>query len=69
MKKDKVPVRKLATNMIKINRVRDDLQVSLNDRLAEIQAGIMEEKWNTFKSIMYKVTQEDLATAVKKNKD
>ena len=43
MKKDKMPIRKLTTNMIKIKRVSDDLQASLNDRLTEIPAGIVEK--------------------------
>ena len=44
MRKDKMPIRKLATNTIKINRIRNDLWVSLNDRLAEILPVAVEEK-------------------------
>ena len=61
MKKDKMPIRKLANNAIKINRVRDDLPASLNDRLAEISAVTLEEKSNAFKSIVYNVPKEKLA--------
>ena len=63
MKKDKMPIR------IKINRVRDDLQASLNDRIAKFPAGTVEEKWNAFKSILYKVSKEKLITAVMKHQD
>ena len=56
LRKDKTPIIKLATNKIKINIIRDDLQASLNDRLAEIPVGTVEEKLNAFKSIVYKVS-------------
>ena len=69
MRKDKVPIRKFATNTIKINRVRDDLQALLNDRLAEISQGAIEEKWNAFKLILYKRSKEKLGTTVRKHKD
>ena len=69
MKKDKIPIRKIATSMIKINRVRDDHQASLNDRLAEISPGTLEEKWNAYKSIMYKVSKEKLSIEVRKLED
>ena len=52
IRKDKMQVRKLTTNTIKINRVRDELLVSLNDRLAKIPAGTVEENWNAFTSIV-----------------
>ena len=41
MRKDKMPIRKLAT--YKIIRVKDYMQASLNDRFAEIPAGTVEE--------------------------
>ena len=44
MRKDKMPIRNISTNTIEISRVMDDLQVSLNDWLAEIPAGTVEEK-------------------------
>ena len=55
--------------MIKINRVRDDQQALLNDRLAEFPACTVEEKGNTFKSIVYKVSKEKLGSAERKHKD
>ena len=51
------------------NQVWDDLQASLNDRLAEIPVCTAEEKWNAFKSIVYKVSKEKLSIAVRKHKD
>ena len=47
------------------NRIRDELQALLND----ISTDTVEEKWNTFKSIMYKISKEKLSTAVRKHKD
>ena len=67
MRKDKMLIRKLATNIIK--RISEDLQVSLNARLAEISADIVEEKWNAFKPIVYNVSKEQLSTALKEHKD
>ena len=49
MRKNKMPIRKLATNTININRIRDYLQASKNDRQAEIPASTVEEKWITSK--------------------
>ena len=69
MKKDKMPIRKLTINTIKINGVMDDRQTLLNDRLAEIPAGIVKEKWNTIKSIVYKISKEKLSTAVRKHEN
>ena len=69
IRKDKIPVRKLTTNTIKIDRVRDDFLTLLNDRLTEISAGTAEDKWNIFKSIVYKVLKEKLDTAIRKHKD
>ena len=69
MRIDKMPISKLATNTIKINGVRDDLQASLNDRRAEIPTGTVEEKWNAFKSIDYKVFKEKRDTALRKHED
>ena len=63
MRKDKM----LATNTIKINSVRDEQQASVNDLLVEISAGTVEEKWNTFKSIVYKISKEKLSAAVRKH--
>ena len=65
MKKDKIPTRNLAAKTIQISRVRDDLLASLNDRLAEILTGTVEEKWNTFKSIVYTVTKERFGIALR----
>ena len=58
-----------AHNLHKINRIRDDLETSLNDRQAKIPAGIEEEKWNAFKSIVYKVFKEKFGTDVRKHED
>ena len=41
MRKDKMLIRKLT-----INRIREDLQALLNDRLDEIPAGTVKEIWN-----------------------
>ena len=41
------------TDIFTNNRVQNDLQVTVNDRLAEIQAAVVEENWNVFKSIVY----------------
>ena len=49
MGKVKLPIRKPATNATNINRIRDGLLASLNDRLAEILIGTEEEKGNAFK--------------------
>ena len=68
-RKDKMPIRKLATSMIKINRIKDNLPASINDRPTEIPAGTVEEKWNAFKSIVYKVSKGILCTAVRKHED
>ena len=68
-RKEKMSIRKIATNTISINKFKDELQVSINDRLAEIPVGTVEEKWNAFKSIVYKVSKDKLDTAVKKNRD
>ena len=43
MRKDKFP------NMITINRVKINLQASLDDRLAKISVGTIEEKLNAIK--------------------
>ena len=54
---------------MKINRVRDVLQTSLNDSLTGILAGTGEEKkWNDFKSIVYKVSKK-LGNALPKLED
>ena len=63
-----IPIRKLATHTIKINRVRNDLQAMLNVWLSELPTGSVEENWNAFKSIVYKISKEELATAVRKHK-
>ena len=55
-----VLTRKLTTDMIKINRLKDDLLASLNDRQAEIPADAVEGKWKAFKSIGYKVAKEEI---------
>ena len=47
------------------SRVRDDLNASLNYRLA----GNVEGKWNDFQSVVYKVSKEKLGTAARKHKD
>ena len=60
-------IRKLAINIIKVNIVRDNLQTMLNDRLGDFLVSTVEEKWNAFKSIMYKVSKEKFNTAVKKH--
>ena len=69
MRKDKMSIRILATYTFKINRVMNDLQASLNDRLAEISADILEEKWNAFMSILNKVSKMKFSTAVRKHED
>ena len=69
MRKDKMSIRKLTINTIEINRVRDNLLVSLNDRLAEISVGTVEERCNAFKLIVYKVSKEKLGTALRKHED
>ena len=66
-RKDKMPLKKLATNTIKINWVKGDLKASLNAWLAEISASTVEEKWNAFKSILFKVSTEKFGTAVRKH--
>ena len=63
MRNDKMPVRKFATNTIKI------LQALLNERQAKIPTRTVEDKWNAFKSIEYKVSKQKLGTAVSKHKD
>ena len=68
-RKDKMPFRKLKNNTIKINRERDDLQVSLNEWLAEISPSTEEEKWNAFQSIVYKVFNEKLNTVIRKHEN
>ena len=67
MKKGKMPIRKLTTNGMKIYRVKEDLYASLNDRIAEIPASTVEENWNTFKSIVYKVFKGKLGNEVIKD--
>ena len=69
MRKDKMPIRKLVTNPIKINIVKHDLLFSLNDRLVEIPAGTVEKKWNAFKSIVYTVSKQKFTTAARKHDD
>ena len=65
MRKDKMLIKKFATNTIKINIVRDYLKTLLD----EIPAGTIKEKWNAFKLIMYKVSNEKLCTVVRKHED
>ena len=65
----KMPVRKITVNMIKITRVRDEMQASLNDKVAEISAGIVKIKWNAFKSIVHKASKEKLGTVARKHVD
>ena len=50
MSKDKMSIRNLATNTIKIKKDLD-LHALLNNRLVEIPVGIIGEKWNIFKSL------------------
>ena len=42
MRIDKMPISKIVTNRIKINRVKDYMRGLLNDKLAEIPAGTVE---------------------------
>ena len=67
MSKEKMPIWKLTTNAIniKLNRVRDRRQSSLNNRLHEIAGGTVEENLNAFTSIMCKVSKEKLGTAIR----
>ena len=58
-----MPIRKLATNTIKISRVKDDLLTLLTNRQDQISSGTAEIKWNVFK-----VSKEKLGTAVRKHK-
>ena len=44
MRKEKIPIRKLVINTIRIIRVEDYLQALLNNTQAEILAGTAEEK-------------------------
>ena len=69
IRKDKIPIRKFTNCTITINRFKNGLQVSLNSSLAEILSDTVEEKWNTFKSIMYKVFKEKLGNVVRKHED
>ena len=69
MRKDKMPIKKFATNTIEINRVRADLQAFLNNRLAEISAVTVEEKWNAFKSFSRKIAKDKLGILVRKHED
>ena len=61
-----MPIRKIATNTTKINIIRDDRQPLLNYKPTEIPA---EDKSNASKSIVYKVSQRELGTAIKKHAD
>ena len=69
IRKDKIPIRKLTANTIKINRVKDNLQASLNDKLTEILPVNVEEEWNHFKSIKSKVSKEKFGTTVRNHED
>ena len=42
------------------------MQATLNDKLAEIPAGTVEEKLTAYKSIMYKVSKKKLYVLVRK---
>ena len=53
--------------MAKINR--DDIQASLTDMQTEIPAGTVDERWNAFKSTVYKASKEKFGTAVRKHED
>ena len=55
MEKDKMLNRKLATNTVQINRTKDNLQALQSYKLGEIPVGAVEEKWNAYKSVVYKV--------------
>ena len=54
-------MRKIATYTIRINRVGDDLETSSKNRLTEIPAGTVEEKWDASKG--------ELGTAIRKHED
>ena len=43
------------------------LQTSLNVRLTKIPAGTVKEKLNAFKSIVYKVSKEEIGFEVRKH--
>ena len=49
--------------------VRDNFQVTINDKLVEIPGVTVEEKWDTFKSIVYKVSKEKLGSAIRKHEN
>ena len=67
--KDTIPIKELTNYIIKINRIRDDQQDTLNERLAKNSESIIKEKWNTFISIVYKVSKKKIASAVMKHED
>ena len=68
-KKGKLPTKKLDTSRIKIKSVREDLGASLTERLTVVVPGPVEDKWNSFKSIVYEVSREKLGTIKRKHED
>ena len=67
-----IRIRKNATKMIKINIVRNDLEVLLNDRLAGISTDTAEGNTNAFKSFaykLYKIYKKKIVTAVRKHEE
>ena len=64
MRKDKMTIRKLTTNSVKINKVGGNQQAFLRDWLAEIPASTV-KKMERYQMVK-KVTKEKLGTAVRK---
>ena len=59
----------LATNNLRSTELGMIYWRSLNDRSTGITEQIVEEKWNAFKSIVYKVSKEKLGTLLRKQED